>query len=113
MAQLPAPKRRGRPKGSKNKKTLMVEAVRKDILARAGDLMLLKAEEVVQKVVNQALEGCTTSQKLIFDRLLPSQKATEGTNAGGERPQVTINIQGPAEKVVPGVVIEGGSQPSD
>ena len=53
----------GRPPGSKNKLTQFVEQLAEG-----------EAEQVIQKVLEQALAGDVSSQKMILDRLWPQRK---------------------------------------
>jgi Family of unknown function (DUF5681) len=53
----------GRPPGSKNKTTQIVEQLAEQ-----------QAEQLVQKVLEQALAGDVSSQKMILDRLWPQRK---------------------------------------
>jgi uncharacterized protein DUF5681 len=53
----------GRPPGSKNKLTQFVEQLAEG-----------EAERVIQKVLEQALAGDVSSQKMILDRLWPQRK---------------------------------------
>ena len=56
----------GRPKGSMNKFT-----------ALSRELMSTKGPEIVQKVVDMALEGDRTCLKMCMDRIIPTTKAVE------------------------------------
>lgn len=102
---------RGRPRGSKNALTLLREEARRKYVDSAADLWYKDVEKVAAKVLSQALEGCLPSQKMIMDRMLPSQKATEGfEGASGGDKQVTIVIQTsePAQpRIIEGETIEG------
>lgn len=113
MENLPAKPRRGRPKGSKNRKTLLKEQIRQEIREKAGDLVLDSAEKVVQKVIAQALDGCRVSQKIIMDRFMPARKAVEGDNDGPSRPTVHITVAGTPGPDAPGVIIEGTTTEED
>ena len=53
----------GRPPGAKNKVTQVVEQLAEG-----------EAEQVIQKVLEQALAGDVSSQKMILDRLWPQRK---------------------------------------
>jgi hypothetical protein len=54
----------GRPPGSKNKVTQMLERLAEG-----------QAEQIVQKVLQQALAGDVTSQRMMLDRYWPPRKA--------------------------------------
>ncbi|QRM27350.1 DUF5681 domain-containing protein [Microvirga sp. VF16] len=53
----------GRPKGSRNKATLAMEA-----------LLDGEAEALTRKAVEMALEGDTTAMRLVMDRIMPPRK---------------------------------------
>ena len=57
------PGNRGRPPGSKNKTTQILEQLAEG-----------QAEQLVQKVLEQALAGDVSSQRMIFDRVWPPRK---------------------------------------
>ena len=72
----------GRPKGSMNKFT-----------ALSRELMSTKGPEIVQKVVDMALEGDRTCLKMCMDRIIPTTKAVE-FRASDDRGNVIINVGG-------------------
>ena len=72
----------GRPKGSMNKFT-----------ALSRELMSTKGPEIVQKVVDLALEGDRTCLKMCMDRILPTTKAVELRSQEGKG-NVIINVGG-------------------
>ena len=78
----------GRPKGSVNKYTEL-----------SRELMSVKGPEIVQKVIDMAMEGDRTCLKMCMDRILPTTKAVSLTN-GNEKGDVIINIGGLNEKVI-------------
>jgi Family of unknown function (DUF5681) len=53
----------GRPKGSRNKATLALEA-----------LLDGEAEALTRKAIDMALEGDTTAMRLVMDRIMPPRK---------------------------------------
>jgi hypothetical protein len=61
----------GRPKGAKNKSTLLREALRGDF----DELLRKDFKKIIRVVADQALEGCRSSQKLILERVVPSVHA--------------------------------------
>ena len=63
--------RGGRMKGSKNKATLLKEALRGNF----DDLLETKFKQILNVVAEQAVDGCRTSQKLILDRVIPTVHA--------------------------------------
>ena len=79
---------KGRPKGSVNKYT-----------ALSRELMSEKGPEIVQKVIDMALDGDRTCLKMCMDRILPTTKAVE-LRANEDKGNVIINIGGLNEKVV-------------
>ena len=72
----------GRPKGSMNKFT-----------ALSRELMSARGPEIVQKVVDLALEGDRTCLKMCMDRIIPTTKAVE-FRASDDRGNVIINVGG-------------------
>jgi len=78
----------GRPKGSVNKYT-----------ALSRELMSTKGPEIVEKVIEMALEGDRTCLKMCMDRILPTTKAVE-LRSSEDKGNVIINIGGLEEKVV-------------
>ena len=78
----------GRPKGSVNKYT-----------ALSRELMSTKGPEIVEKVIEMALEGDRTCLKMCMDRILPTTKAVELRASEGSG-QVVINIGGLEAKVI-------------
>ncbi len=79
---------KGRPKGSVNKYT-----------ALSRELMSTKGPEIVEKVIEMALEGDRTCLKMCMDRILPTTKAVE-LKSSNDKGNVIINIGGLEEKVV-------------
>jgi len=78
----------GRPKGSVNKFT-----------ALSRELMSNKGPEIVQKVIDLALEGDRTCLKMCMDRIIPTTKAVE-FRSSEDKGNVIINVGGLAEKVI-------------
>ena len=78
----------GRPKGSMNKFT-----------ALSRELMSTKGPEIVQKVVDLALEGDRTCLKMCMDRIIPTTKAVE-FRSSDDRGNVIINVSGLEAKKV-------------
>ena len=78
----------GRPKGSMNKFT-----------ALSRELMSTKGPEIVQKVVDLALEGDRTCLKMCMDRIIPTTKAVE-FRGSDDRGNVIINVGGLEAKKV-------------
>ena len=95
----------GRKKGSKNKSTLLREALTNDFEQQLQE----NFRDVITTVMNQAInEGCRQSQKLILDRVIPtvhaeSEKDAKNPFAGGI--SITIsNLENQTVTVVPDVV---------
>ena len=78
----------GRPKGSVNKFT-----------ALSRELMSTKGPEIVQKVIDMAMEGDRVCLKMCMDRILPTTKAVE-LRSSEEKGNVIINVGGLEAKVV-------------
>ena len=72
----------GRPKGSVNKFT-----------ALSRELMSNRGPEIVQKVIDLALEGDRTCLKMCMDRIIPTTKAVEFRSAE-DKGNVIINVGG-------------------
>ena len=70
----------GRPKGSMNKFT-----------ALSRELMSTKGPEIVQKVVDLALEGDRTCLKMCMDRIIPTTKAVE-FRSSEDKGNIIINV---------------------
>lgn len=66
------PKSPGRPKGSKNRKTVIEAAIQADLVDRLGK----DAAQIYEKAAQMAKEGDKTMIKLFLNRLLPELKAT-------------------------------------
>ena len=96
---------RGRPKGSKNKATLLKEAMQKK-----ADIMLSKELPAVLKtVVAAAKGGDMQAAKMILDRTIPTKRADDGNDdTGNKLVQITIqNLTSPHDEKEPGVTING------
>jgi hypothetical protein len=85
----------GRPKGSVNKYT-----------ALSRELMSTKGPEIVEKVIEMALEGDRTCLKMCMDRILPTTKAVELRSSDESKGSVVINISGLADKVIEAEAVE-------
>ena len=78
----------GRPKGSVNKFT-----------ALSRELMSNRGPEIVQKVIDLALEGDRTCLKMCMDRIIPTTKAVE-FRSSEDKGNVIINVGGLEAKKV-------------
>lgn len=83
--QPPPPK--GRVKGSKNKLTLLREAV----LTKTEYKILDELPKIIAVVCKKAEEGDLTAAKLIMERIIPVRKMSDGEENGSKGPP-TINI---------------------
>ena len=72
----------GRPKGSVNKYT-----------ALSRELMSTKGPEIVQRVIDLALEGDRTCLKMCMDRIIPTTKSVE-FRSSEDKGNVIINVGG-------------------
>jgi len=70
----------GRPKGSENKYT-----------ALAREVMSAKAPEIVNKVIEKAMDGDVHCLKMCMDRILPVHKAVDPNRVKNDS-QVIINV---------------------
>ena len=78
----------GRPKGSVNKYT-----------ALSRELMSNRGPEIVQKVIDLALEGDRTCLKMCMDRIIPTTKSVQ-FRSGEDKGNVIINVGGLEAKKV-------------
>ena len=78
----------GRPKGSVNKYT-----------ALSRELMSNRGPEIVQRVIDLALEGDRTCLKMCMDRIIPTTKSVE-FRSGEDKGNVIINVGGLEAKKV-------------
>ena len=85
----------GRTKGSVNKYT-----------ALSRELMSTKGPEIVEKVIEMALEGDRICLKMCMDRILPTTKAVELRSGDDNKGNVVINISGLEAKVIEAEEIE-------
>lgn len=99
----PRKPRGGRPKGSKNKTTLLSEIVRHQF----DTCLAEKFPEVLARTLELADKGNTVALKILWDRLLPAKKMGHEKNEGqASGISITINaIPGPEGGT--GVTIEG------
>jgi hypothetical protein len=75
----------GRKKGSKNKHTLLKEAVKKE----AEEMVLRKFKQIVDTTIKLAEEGDSTCLKIVWDRILPKDADKKSTD---DKLKVEINI---------------------
>ena len=70
----------GRPKGSVNKYTML-----------AREMMTERGPMIVEKIIDQALDGDVHCMKMCIDRILPVHKAVD-PNKTKQQSQVIINV---------------------
>lgn len=96
----------GRPKGSKNKSTILREAME----SKTDRMLSKEVPKVLRVVIEAALKGDMSAAKMILDRAVPVKKAGgEGDMipTGGIHVSIT-NLTAPGtEVVVEGEVISG------
>lgn len=77
----------GRPKGSKNRSKQIIEKLE---AAVSTPKMIRDLKKVFKQTVEQAMQGDTTCQKILWDRFLPVKRFE---NQGPSKsPQININI---------------------
>ena len=87
--------RPGAPIGRRNK------AVFKDQMkAHFEKTMTKDFVYVLRNVVDQAIDGCTTSQKMLLDRVVPVSKAVDLDSLKGAVPLININIGSLEDKTI-------------
>lgn len=96
---------KGRPKGSLNKYTKL-----------SRELMSTKGPEIVNKVIEMALEGDRHCLKMCMDRIIPTSKAVEISHSLGEDSGINIIVEGVKKveaieakehQVIEGEILEG------
>lgn len=77
----------------------LVAALKKTKVEQAETKILKNLPDIVQKVIDQALAGDNSAQKLLLDRVLPVMKATEGGegNSKANGFNISINVSGNSE----------------
>lgn len=79
----------GKPKGAKNKATLVQEAIKQE----AEGLLIKHLPAVVEEVINQAKKGNMMAAKMLLDRAIPAKRAVEISGKDGEDFGVKIVIE--------------------
>lgn len=92
----------GRPKGSKNKSTLIKEVIEGDVAVAIGQDVV----KVLQKAVEMALEGDGAMIKLIADKFVPNAKLEDDRGRGNGFGGINITISGMDTKVTPAINAE-------
>lgn len=93
----------GRPKGTKNKITLMKIALEGDLRTRLNK----DAHAVLQKAVEMALAGDTAMIKLLVDKMIPTSRSVD-EEPTKERVQIFIDRLKDDRPVIAGKVISEG-----
>lgn len=97
---------RGRPKGSKNKSTILREAMEN----KTDRMLSREVPKVLKVVIAAAIKGDMSAAKMILDRAVPVIKAGEGGD-GGLQGGINITItnltadHGKTETVIEGEVV--------
>lgn len=91
----------GRPKGSKNKITLMKLALEGDLRVQLGK----SAREILEIAIKKALEGDAQMIKLLVDKMIPTSKASEDEPTK-EKIQINIGRLQDERPVIDGRIIE-------
>lgn len=89
----------GRRKGSKNKATIIKEAIENNMVHHVEG----EALNILQKTIELAKDGDTTCIKILMDRLWPATKEKK-EKAGVDKSKIVINVQqleGPTKDVTP------------
>ena len=81
---------KGRPKGSKNKLSLLREAV----LESAENIVLNNFEDIVRSTVELAKQGDATALKIVWDRIIPAKRTVEEKVEGEDKLNISISIVG-------------------
>lgn len=87
------PPRVGRKPGSKNKLSLLREAV----LNKQEEVILTELPKIVAVVCRKAQEGDLTAAKLILERIIPVRKQTGDEANADKKPTINIVIEGSSE----------------
>ena len=101
----------GRPKGSKNKSTILREAM----LAKTDRMLSKEVPKVLMVVLEAAKNGDMSAAKMILDRAVPVKKAGADDDAlpqGGIHISIS-NLTAPDFDTRPGALIEGESSHVD
>ena len=85
----------GRPKGSKNKITLLKLMAEESVRSGEAERMM----EVCRNIVSAALEGDRDCRKLVWSSVM-SKSGVEAQSASGEMPQIVIRMDAPAKAAV-------------
>ena len=78
----------GRKKGSKNKSTILREALTNNF----EEQLEKKFKKVIKVVLDQAVDGCRQSQKLLIDRIIPTIHAESNKDKNPFAGGISITI---------------------
>tara|TARA_R100000656_G_scaffold108419_1_gene80493 strand:+ start:389 stop:787 length:399 start_codon:yes stop_codon:yes gene_type:complete len=99
----------GRPKGSKNRETLLREFIMKGF----EESMVENFPDLMIKTVELAKKGDSTCMKILWDRLIPSKKAIDALNmrTANTGINIIISTSDPIQpKVSVGEVVDGETE---
>lgn len=91
-----SPTGRGRPKGSKNRTTLLQEAIKNDFTRLAK----MRSRKIFEKLTEEAMRGEPWAVKLFMDKLLPNADAGDGMLRGGVTVEINISDMKPDLRIV-------------
>jgi len=86
----------GRPKGSKNKITLMKLALEGELRAQLKH----DAQEILKVAINAAKSGDTAMLKLLIDKMIPTSRAMEDEAPTQDKINIAITRLPPEEKLI-------------
>lgn len=93
----------GRPKGSKNKATVISEAIQGKLVGQLEK----DAQAILLKTIEMAKDGDTTCIKLLMDRLMPAMRAGDNAKASGVGGiSITVNTLDKGPTTIEGEVID-------
>jgi hypothetical protein len=92
----------GRPKGSKNTITIQKLLVEEAFRAAESDAIA----EVLQRIVQQALDGDKASQKLVWEASVSKQALAEDKQ-GGSKQQITVHTMNVSkDNIIEGEIVD-------
>ena len=94
----------GRPKGSKNKKTLLREELFSHCLKEAGIIIVSELKPLLKALVRKSKEGDVSAAKVLLDRCIPARKAIDKTETTSNTWEFRVAAVAP-EKVIEGEAI--------
>ena len=88
---IPTRRGPGRPKGSKNKKTLLREELYSLYFKESEALIVSELKGIVKALVKKAKEGDVQAAKILLDRCIPARKAVTHSHDTKDI-NITINV---------------------